>query len=487
MAGTVTLHTDQLTLTTPTVSLYPDGSDTAAETGTSATEATNRKGTYTFSNATATGLHLIILISSATQRWYGWAVLATSGNIVAYDTRAEAIRMQATASTGVQDVNATQLGGDAQSLTDLKDFADAGYDPATNKVEGVKLVDMTTTNSDMRGTDNALTTLGSNAPAGWINEAAFANDAITDAKVASDVTIASVTGAVGSVTGNVGGNVAGSVGSVTGAVGSVTGNVGGNVTGTIGGLATQAKADVNAEVDTALTDYDAPTRTEATSDKNEILTRLGTPDDTDIATDIAAVKTVADGVKAKTDQLTFTVANKVDATAEATLGDEQIDEIADGVAYSLSQSGIVVDGFTQEALDDIESAVSAVTASADSSVANGGPIEKIIGGDYLSSLGNAQGWSLTNAGDLVSFAGASVTCYITVGTQTIESSGGAISTTTGATRAGYVEFDTDSWTDAAGDEIAAGVGEYQIVITASGGGVLKTIRGKATLHQNMGP
>lgn len=36
-------------------------------------------------------------------------------------------------------------------------------------------------------------------------------------------TVTAVTGAVGSVTGNVGGNVAGSVGSVTGAVGSVTG------------------------------------------------------------------------------------------------------------------------------------------------------------------------------------------------------------------------------------------------------------------------
>ena len=51
-----------------------------------------------------------------------------------------------------------------------------------------------------------------------------------------------------SVTGNVGGNV--------------TGNVGGNVTGSIGSLATQAKADVNAEADTALADYDAPTNAE---------------------------------------------------------------------------------------------------------------------------------------------------------------------------------------------------------------------------------
>lgn len=60
--------------------------------------------------------------------------------------------------------------------------------------------------------------------------------------------VASVVGAVGSVAGNVGGNVVGSVASVAGAVGSVAGNIGGNVTGTVGSLATQAKADVNAEV-----------------------------------------------------------------------------------------------------------------------------------------------------------------------------------------------------------------------------------------------
>lgn len=57
----------------------------------------------------------------------------------------------------------------------------------------------------------------------------------------------------GNLSGSVG-SVTGAVGSVTGAVGSVTGNVGGNVTGSVGSLATQAKADVNAEVDTAISD-----------------------------------------------------------------------------------------------------------------------------------------------------------------------------------------------------------------------------------------
>lgn len=63
--------------------------------------------------------------------------------------------MFAASATGLLPANVTQLGGDAQSATDLKDFADAGYDPVTNKVEGVKLADTTTANSDMRGTDSA--------------------------------------------------------------------------------------------------------------------------------------------------------------------------------------------------------------------------------------------------------------------------------------------------------------------------------------------
>ena len=41
--------------------------------------------------------------------------------------------------------NQIQLGGSAQSSTDLKDFADTGYDPATHKVQGVVLTDTVTT------------------------------------------------------------------------------------------------------------------------------------------------------------------------------------------------------------------------------------------------------------------------------------------------------------------------------------------------------
>ncbi len=58
-------------------------------------------------------------------------------------------------STDKLQVDVTQLGGVAQSATDLKHFADTGYDPATSKVEGVKLADTTTTNTDMVGTNSA--------------------------------------------------------------------------------------------------------------------------------------------------------------------------------------------------------------------------------------------------------------------------------------------------------------------------------------------
>lgn len=42
-------------------------------------------------------------------------------------------------------VDVRMLGGSVQSSTDLQDFADDGYDPATNKVQGVVLVDTMTT------------------------------------------------------------------------------------------------------------------------------------------------------------------------------------------------------------------------------------------------------------------------------------------------------------------------------------------------------
>lgn len=115
--------------------------------------------------------------------------------------------------------------------------------------------------------------------------------------------------AVASVTGNVGGNVTGSVGSVVGAVGSVTGNVGGNVTGSIGSLATQAKADVNAEADSALADVGVTTTVTGRIDA-AISTRLASASYT--APDNSAVT----AIKAKTDPMTYTVSGFLDVNTQ---------------------------------------------------------------------------------------------------------------------------------------------------------------------------
>jgi hypothetical protein len=66
--------------------------------------------------------------------------------------------------------NLVQVLNDAQSATDFKDFVDAGYDPATNKVQGVVLTDTTTALTSLTTTTRAEPAAG--APAATITPAA---------------------------------------------------------------------------------------------------------------------------------------------------------------------------------------------------------------------------------------------------------------------------------------------------------------------------
>ena len=77
---------------------------------------------------------------------------------------------------GVPEVDITHLVGVAQSAADLKDFADDGYDPATNKVQGLVLAD-------------AVTTLNGLA-ANVITATSIANGAFTAAKFAAGAFLA---------------------------------------------------------------------------------------------------------------------------------------------------------------------------------------------------------------------------------------------------------------------------------------------------------
>jgi hypothetical protein len=136
--------------------------------------------------------------------------------------------------------------------------------------------------------------------AGVITATSIDADAITDAKVASDVTIASVTGSVGSVTGNVGGNVTGSVGSVTGAVGSVA--AGGITAASFAANAiTAAKLDpdVTTELQAGLATSSSVSTLQTSVDdlptNAELATALAAADDAVLA-QVALVKAVTDKV-----------------------------------------------------------------------------------------------------------------------------------------------------------------------------------------------
>ncbi len=88
---------------------------------------------------TAGRLALAVNVSGALPVWHEFMVLPAN----VYDALV--------AGSDVLQADLTQIGGDSQSATDLKDFADAGYDPNTNKVEGVKTADALTTNNDKTG------------------------------------------------------------------------------------------------------------------------------------------------------------------------------------------------------------------------------------------------------------------------------------------------------------------------------------------------
>ena len=149
--------------------------------------------------------------------------------------------------TDTLPADVTQIGGDAQSATDIKDFADTGYDPETHKVGGVVLTDTASTVSDAL-TAAAIatgvwqdTTAGDFTTAGSIGKSLFTSDNVPGASGGLFIAGSNAATTV-NITGSITGNLSGSVGSVTGAAGSVTGAVGsvtgavGSVTGSVGSI-----------------------------------------------------------------------------------------------------------------------------------------------------------------------------------------------------------------------------------------------------------
>ena len=93
--------------------------------------------TLTMSNTDTEGLLTIVIQDSSVCLPVFANFMVVNANV--YNS------LYAVAAADYLQVDVIQISGDTQSATDLKDFVDAGYDPATNKVQGVVLTDTCTT------------------------------------------------------------------------------------------------------------------------------------------------------------------------------------------------------------------------------------------------------------------------------------------------------------------------------------------------------
>lgn len=129
---------NSLTIAYTDVLLSKAGGTLAAKNEATDLTATGANGHYTcVLNATDLGtvgtLRVFCQVAGATPVWQDFMVLPAN----VYDSLVFG--------TDYLQVDAIQLGGVTQSATDLKDFADTGYDPSTHKVAGVVLTDTCTT------------------------------------------------------------------------------------------------------------------------------------------------------------------------------------------------------------------------------------------------------------------------------------------------------------------------------------------------------
>lgn len=143
-------------------------------------------------------------------------------------------------------------------------------------------------------------------------------------------------------------------------VGAVTGNVAGSV----GSLGAQAKLDVNAQVDTALADYDAPT-------KAELDAGLAALNDFDPAVDVVASVTTVGSVSGSV-TVGSIAANAVNASS---LAADAVSEIQSGLATASAQSTAqadldVITGADGVTLASSQANYAPATASALSSVSS---------------------------------------------------------------------------------------------------------------------
>jgi len=242
-------------------------------------------------------------------------------------------------STDVLQVDLVQMGGVVQSATDLKDFADDGYNPSTNKITGVLLTDTCTTNTDLvsaAAVVNEWETQSQADPTGFhVNvlevggtsqtandNGADINSILTDTGTTLPGTLTTIEGKIDIVDGNVDGILVDT---------AEIGAAGAGLTD-LGGMSTGMKAEINTEADSAISDYDPPTKAEMDARTIPSADYIVTSDT------IAGVTTVTNLTNAPTSgDLTATMKTSVNTEVVDVL---TVDTIADSYATDGNQPTI---------------------------------------------------------------------------------------------------------------------------------------------------
>lgn len=154
---------------TPTFEVFEEATDTDIGVGGNLTKRTSKTGNYrgTFTLSAANGFEV--------GKWYNVIASATVNSIAGKDVVKTFRVVLAESIAGARKGDVHALVGVAQSATDLKDFADDGYDPSTNKVQGVVLVDTLTTytgNTPQTGDSYAIVNSGTHGNAAIKTETA---------------------------------------------------------------------------------------------------------------------------------------------------------------------------------------------------------------------------------------------------------------------------------------------------------------------------
>jgi hypothetical protein len=244
------------------------------------------------------------------------------------------------------DAEVESEANDALVAMHLDHLFAADYDPATPPGTATALLNelIESDAGVSRFTANAL----ENAPSGTGASAETIADEVETRTIAGVTTVGSVTG---------------SVGSVTGAVGSVAGNVDGNVTGSVGSVATGGITAASVATDAIGADELAASAVTEIQVGLALEATLGTPADTDLATDIANAHA---SVLANRTQIFIGTADSGDTNTlvDSALGAAFANDVDIDGAYVVRGDGqrCLIDSFTQ-ATDTIEFAACAFTGA----------------------------------------------------------------------------------------------------------------------------